>query len=241
MRTRKTVIRVSSATAMVVGALLTQACAGPSASTSAGSTTPATTASEQATAQASAPEQVAATTKPPIAGSAPSATRKPATAKEDVFSGRRQVYLLPVNSEATVAVDRSNRLALSGAFDGRALFVLTPAGDDRYLIKTAKLRTGGEPSCVQAIGRTPAPVTVAACDAGKPEQLFRFRRTGTAEGKPKYTVYTGTDTYLVQDPDGELRPGGTGVVAAQIGEGTPDIDTPFFLPDRGAATLPALD
>jgi hypothetical protein len=31
------------------------------------------------------------------------------------------------------------------------------------------------------------------------------------------------------------------VIAANIGEGTADIDTPFLLPDKGKATLPALD
>jgi hypothetical protein len=45
----------------------------------------------------------------------------------------------------------------------------------------------------------------------------------------------------VQDPQARLRPNGTGVVATHIGEGTPDIDTPFLLPDQGKARMPALD
>ena len=45
----------------------------------------------------------------------------------------------------------------------------------------------------------------------------------------------------MQDPSGRLNTRGAGIVAATIGEGTADIDTPFLLVDTGRARLPALD
>ncbi|RZU49783.1 hypothetical protein EV385_1537 [Krasilnikovia cinnamomea] len=180
------------------------------------------------------------------ASARPGAARSSEPAKSTaagVFSGRRQVFLVPVGSEGIVVVDASGRIGLTDGSGDRALFVLTPIGGDRYLIQTAKIRVGGEASCVavRGNGEGPAPVVTAACDASAPGQQFRFRRTGAAEGKPTYTIYTGANTFLVRDEQGELLPGGTGVAAVRIGEGTPDIDTPFLLPDRGPASLPALD
>jgi hypothetical protein len=153
---------------------------------------------------------------------------------------------LPKNSESGLGVLDDGKVGLSEAFDDTALFVLTRTSRsaDTYWIRTAKIRKGGEALCLSAKlgnGGTPAPVTTAACDAGATDQLFRFRRTGSAEGKPAYTIRTGRDTYIIQDPTGEIAGTGTGVAAVSIGEGTPDIDTPFVLPDRGKASMPALD
>jgi hypothetical protein len=151
---------------------------------------------------------------------------------------------LPEDSEATVAVDDKERAALSEDFGDRALFVLKKVSGDQYWIQTARLRAGGEAFCMEAAATSGAavPVTAEACDAAQSRQLWRFRKVGEASnGKPKYTIRTGTDIYLVQDPDGQLSDSGTGVVAIGIGEGTPDIDTPFLLPDRGAANMPSLD
>ncbi|GAA1924757.1 hypothetical protein [Nocardioides hwasunensis] len=91
-----------------------------------------------------------------------------------------------------------------------------PSGD-RFLVKTAKIRRGGEPLCLQLGKRR---VSVAACDADKRHQQFSFRTT--------------RNRYLVQNDLG-------GFEAAAIGEGTPDIDTPFLVLDKGRANLPALD
>lgn len=161
-----------------------------------------------------------------------------------VFSGTRQVFLLPKNSEAGVGVVNGNRLGLTESFGDKDLFVIVPAGDDKYSIKTAKLRAGGEPWCVSAkLGRggAPGPVVLSACDAAAPDQKFRFRPAGESNGKPTYTIRTGTNTYIVQDPTGDIAGPGTGVIAASIGEGTADIDTPFVLADKGRASLPTLD
>jgi hypothetical protein len=154
------------------------------------------------------------------------------------------VLLLPKNSEATVGVVGGGKLGLSETFGDADLFVLTKVSGDRYWIRTAKLRAGGEPFCVSAKlgpGGEPAAVRTKACDASAQDQLFRFRKTGESNGKPTYTVYTGKDTFIIQDPTGEIAGTGTGVAAVAIGEGTPDIDTPFVIADRGNATMPTLD
>ena len=195
-------------------------------------------AGSSATSASAPPSSAPPSSRPP--SSTPSS---PATTAGSVFSGTRQVYLLPVGSESTVGVEESGRLGLSDAFDDRDRFVLTPLGDDKYWIRTATLRVGGEASCVavQDADGGPGPVVTTACDAAAKNQRFLFRKTGTAEGKPTYTIRTESDIYLVQDPQGQLSPNGTGVVATYIGEGTPDIDTPFLLPDQGKASLPKLD
>ncbi|BCJ53375.1 hypothetical protein Asp14428_48500 [Actinoplanes sp. NBRC 14428] len=172
-------------------------------------------------------------------------SKPPRTVTGNVFAGDREVLLLPENSEATVALDGNERATLSDNFGDRALFVLNEVSGGRYWIQTARIRSGGEALCLQA-GETSgaaAPVTAEGCDAAAQRQLWRFRKVGeTSDGKPKYTIRTAGDYYLVQDPDGTLSGGGgTGIVAAYIGEGTPDIDTPFVLPDRGEASQPSLD
>jgi len=193
-----------------------------------------------------APVPLASPTVPgPTATAAPTPSpattpSRTATSAGDAFSGTRQVRLLPVGSEATFAVGPDRRVALSGTFDDTSLFVIKRVAGDRYWIMTATLRSGGEALCLRVEDGSPATVVATGCDAGQSSQLFRFRRTGTVDGKPKYTIYTGADTYLVQDPTGELGSTG-GVTATQIGEGTPDIDTPFLLPDQGPANLPTLD
>ncbi|MFI7596555.1 hypothetical protein [Actinoplanes sp. NPDC049681] len=170
-------------------------------------------------------------TAAPSTGS-PVAVAKTSNASAGVFGGDREVGLLAVGNEGTLAVSKSKRVELSDDFGDRALFVLTKVDGDRYWIRTARLRTGGEASCLQA--NKNKTVTAAACDSARGDQLFRFRKTGTAGNKPKYTIRTDGDIYLVVTRDGGVR-------AEYIGEGTPDIDTPFLLPDRGKASLPDLD
>ncbi|MFI7596554.1 hypothetical protein [Actinoplanes sp. NPDC049681] len=200
---------------------------------------PATPPSVTAAPPSSSPSPSRPSSTPPTSTS----SKNSPSSSSDVFSGGREVLLLPENSEATVAVDKNERAALSDDFGDRALFVLHKVSRDRYWIQTARLRAGGEAFCLEAAATSGAavPVTAAACDAAQGRQLWRFRKVGESGGKPTYTIRTGTDIYLVQDPDGRLSDGGTGVVAIGVGEGTPDIDTPFLLPDRGKASLPSLD
>ncbi|XVV16858.1 hypothetical protein ACQP2X_21500 [Actinoplanes sp. CA-131856] len=235
MRTDFSIARVPAAVTAFTGLMLVAACSSESSpAASPGASASSTTTSSPPPSPSSSPSSSSAA---PL----PSATSSSAASSSGgVFSGTRQVYLLPKNSESGVAVLGNGKLGLSEAFDDSALFVLTrtsPEGD-QYWIRTAKIRKGGEALCVSA--KAPA-VTTVACDAAAPDQLFRFRETGESNGKPTYTIRTGKDTYIIQDPTGEIAGTGTGVAAVTIGEGTPDIDTPFLLPDRGQATMPALD
>lgn len=216
MRITPRFARVSAASAVLAGVLLTQqACAGQSSTAAPSTGSPGSSGAAAGS------------------GTSPAAvTKSSAAAPGGVFGGDREVWLLPVGTEGTLAVSKSKRVELSDEFGDRALFVLTKVGGDRYWIRTARLRTGGEASCLQA--NKDKTVTAAACDAARGDQLFRFRKTGTAENKPKYTIRTSGDIYLIVTRDGGVR-------AEHIGEGTPDIDTPFLLPDRGKASLPALD
>jgi hypothetical protein len=242
VRNRVSFQRVSTVLMVLAGLLTQAACGGqtgsaPPAASDLGSPSPVSPSASSPTASASSSSPVTSSPTP-----SRSEATKPSsggtTAKTGVFSGKRQVYLLPRNSEATFALDKAGRMTLSEDFGDRALFVLTPVRDDKFWIRTAKVRSGGEALCVTVKGKS---VVTAGCDTTTESQLFRFRRTGESNGKPTYTIRTGKDIYLVQDPDGKLGNTGTGVAAVQIGEGTPDIDTPFVLPDRGKATLPALD
>lgn len=231
--------RAPAAAAVLSGLLLTSACA--SADDTSGS---AATAVSSAPTVASSPAASSAAAPKPSATSSPAAGNGSGTGG-DVFDGTRQVYLLPKNSEATLGVVQESKIGLSEKFGDAELFVLTAAkpGGDQYLIRTAKLRKGGEPLCLSAklsSGGGPGTVRATACDAAAGDQLFRFRKTGESNGKPAYTIRTGKDTYIIQDPTGEIASTGTGVAAVSIGEGTPDIDTPFVLADKGAASMPAL-
>ncbi|WP_274622867.1 hypothetical protein [Paractinoplanes aksuensis] len=246
----RTPSRIPAAAAVLAGLLLTSACANGEDKAGAGAAPTSGTPSAEPTTAASSPAaspSASATTSPKPA---PTSTRPTSSGGGGggggVFSGTRQVYLLPKNSEATLGVVQGGKIGLSEKFGDGELFVLTATrkGGDVYWIQTAKLRSGGEAYCLSAklgSGGRPAAVKTTACDASAADQLFRFRKTGESNGKPTYTIRTGKDTYIIQDPTGEIAGTGTGVAAVQIGEGTPDIDTPFVIADKGKASMPALD
>ncbi|SDT10583.1 hypothetical protein [Actinoplanes derwentensis] len=251
--------RVPAIAAALAGLLLTSAC------NSAGGDSPPVSApslgvdpaslpvvSESAaapTADATTTEPATRTTTRPAATATTAATGGSGTGSgggSGVFSGTRQVYLLPQNSEATLGVVNGGKIGLSSSFGDKELFVLTPdtAGGDEFHIRTAKVRSGGEALCVSAklgAGGRPGTVVTAGCNAAAADQIFRFRQTGESNGKPTYTIRTGADVFIIQDPTGEIAGTGVGVAAVKIGEGTADIDTPFVIPDKGKASLPALD
>ena len=238
------VSRLVPAAAVMSGLLLTSACAGeePMNAAAPGPSSAPSTASSFGSAASAAPSS--ATPKATLKATAVAA--KTPAKSGGVFSGTRQVLLLPKNSEATLGVVQQGKIGLSEKFGTSDLFVIKPLqpGGDRYWIQTAKLRKGGEPLCLSAKlgpGGKPAAVVTTACDASKTDQQFRFRKVGESNGKPTYTIYTGKDTFIIHDETGEIANTGTGVATVQIGEGTPDIDTPFLIADRGKATMPALD
>ena len=166
----------------------------------------------------------------------PSRSAGPTTTARGVLSGTRQVFILPENNEATVAVDTSMNAGLSEDFGDRALFVFKPDGD-RYSIRTAKLRVDDDPANeTYCLAARSGKVVATACDSSDDDQLFVVLKSGTStSGKPVYVIRTAGYVFLrVATPSSNLT-------ATKIEEGTADAGTDFLLPDRGKASLPALD
>lgn len=154
-----------------------------------------------------------------------------------MLAGNRQVWILPEISEGTIAVDAAMNAGVSDDFGDRALFVFVPAGSGRYLIKTAKLRVNDDPTNETfCLAVRSGKVVATACDAGDSNQLFVVLRSGTSSSdKPTYLIRTKDFVFLrVADMMANLT-------ASKIPEGTADAGTDFLLPDKGQASLPALD
>ena len=237
---------VPATVTLLSGLMLTSACTTADDTPAASATAIVSTPAPASPPSSPAAPKPSTATSPSSRGGSGTGSGGGTASSGGVFSGTRQVYLLPKNSETTLGVVQDGKIGLSERFGDAELFVLTAVerGGDRYWIRTAKLRKGGEPLCLSAklgSGGAPAAVRTTLCDASAADQLFRFRKTGSSNGKPTYTIRTGKDTYIIQDPTGEIASTGTGVAAVSIGEGTPDIDTPFLIADKGKASLPTLD
>jgi hypothetical protein len=155
-----------------------------------------------------------------------------AHAAADPFSGDRKVALVPEGQEFALSIAKSGEVSSTERWGKRAQFVASPLGGGRYWLQTARLRSGGEPLCLKL---TKKAVVTDACDSSARHQRFAFSDVGDTDGgDPTYTIRTGANRYLILTEEGAFAP-------AHIGEGTPDIDTPFLLVDRGRASLPALD
>ncbi|MGC4763172.1 hypothetical protein ACLQ20_09995 [Micromonospora sp. DT46] len=151
---------------------------------------------------------------------------------DPIMRGERQIVLRPVGSfESILAVDAKGRLNLTDGDTDKSLFVLLPASDNRYQIRTAKAHSGGEPDCMglRDNGSAPATVVAAACDAGRAGQLFTIEKTREkSQGRPTYTI----------SGEGEVRLRATdrqGLVAQRVGEGAAGEGLSFDFVDNGAA------
>jgi hypothetical protein len=163
-----------------------------------------------------------------------------APAPAGALDGKRQVVFLPRLDDnelpdSVLAVTAGGRVQVTDDNLDRALFVPVPKGGGakERLIKTATLRTGGKPYCLQvrSNGADPLTVVTAACDAGEPAQLFTFDAVGKDdEGRTTYAVRN-RDAFLQWHPLG-----GFGLVAEELGDS--DLQTTFTLQDQGAAALP---
>jgi hypothetical protein len=153
------------------------------------------------------------------------------------------VFFVPLDKGATVpdsvpAVTSTGRVDITEDFGDRALFVPVPksAGSTEFLIKTGKLRSGGEPLCLQVQGNGSNPLTLVtkACDAAETNQLFKFDENGP-DKQDRMTYLISVDgLYLHYSPGGRY-----GLIVEEPGEG--DDLTSFVIIDRGGAALPALD
>jgi hypothetical protein len=166
---------------------------------------------------------------PPVGPSSPAAPASPAVpaSENPILAGKRQVVIKPVPGfESIVAVDAKGRLGLTDGEAEHGLFVLTPVGD-KHQIKTAKAAAGGEPSCmgIKKNGSAPLTVVAAACDTGRPGQLFTITREDS--------------TFAISNGSAYLQVVRSGLVAEELGDAP--LKTTFEFVDNGAATLPALD
>ncbi len=151
----------------------------------------------------------------------------------DVFDGTREVALLPVDTDSAVRAGADGSTSLTRVFDEEARFVLVPTGEAEgtYLVKTGRVRVGGEASCLAAGTGTGDPQGVAgvACDVSDAAQVWRFEPTGRSDGRPTYRIVNGDELALIVDDDAQ-------VLLARAGR-----SLPFLLPDQGPQQLPSLD
>ena len=146
-----------------------------------------------------------------------------------VLSGKRQVTIVRTQaSESGLSLTADGRLAEVDDDSGRQLFVPTPLGKGKYLIKAYDTPNGhpaaDEPSCWQVRNLDngqPLTVEAAACDAGNPDQRF----TITTQGKRTYSIANGS-AFLQHSPT-------RGLILEELGD-APLSDT-FRLVDNGPA------
>ncbi|MEV6347278.1 hypothetical protein [Actinoplanes sp. NPDC051851] len=177
-----------------------------------------------APAGAAAPATTATAT---AAGIAPVGTGAPVKAD-------RQLLFATVRSggRKMLTVASSGLVELTDHQNDRALFVPSPTtvGGDEYLLKTAKIITGGEAWCLQVHspgGTRSLQLKTAACDTSVKDQIFTFPVADDGTGR---LIEVNGLLVRVTD-DGE-------VIAEESGEGL-DL-TGFTVRDQGESTIPHL-
>jgi hypothetical protein len=225
-------------TALAAALLVTQQACGSPASTPAASGGASVAASGGiGSAPSDAPSSPAKTTSA-------TTTKTPAPAGGSAaLSGDRQFYFFVLDKgvevpESLLAATSGGRVEVNGDFSGRALFVPSPTspGGKEHLIKTGKLRAGGEALClkIRNNGSSPLTVVTAACDAGDKTQLFLLDKSGKDnQGRMTYAIRNG-DAFLQWNPTGTA-----GLIAEELGDAK--LNTTFVMIDRGKSTVPQLD
>lgn len=182
---------------------------------------------------AAAPTTTAATAAA-TAPSAPAASATPTTTAvaSATIKGEREFAFVD-SAGKTLTVGADGIAAVTAKPGDRSLFVTTPLapGSASYLMQTARMIEGGEPWCLQVHkpgGTSPLQLKIAACDAGKKDQVFTFPKA--SGGKGLYIEVNGLFA-LTDTSDGK-------VVVQESGEG--DAMSTFTVQDKGKSTLPHL-
>ncbi|WP_326562043.1 hypothetical protein [Micromonospora sp. NBC_01796] len=210
------------------GALM--ACEGGTTPGAAGTSSAAATVTATPSATTGGTAPGTATVAPP-SGKAPAAPPAPAGAPSAELSGKREVTIVRAQaSEGGVSLD--DRLIEADDNSGRQLFVPTPIGGDKYLIK-AYTRANNHPaadeaSCWQAYNPgNGGSLTVegALCDAKNPAQQF----TIIPNGKGSYGI-SNNSAYLQHSPT-------NGLILEELGDAP--LRSTFRFVDNGPARRPA--
>jgi len=151
---------------------------------------------------------------------------------DPVLSGKREVTIVRVQAfESGLSLD-NGRLVEVDDDSGRQLFVPTPLGGDRYLIKAYDKPNdhpaNDEPACWQVYNPgTTEPLTVqgAVCDANNRRQWF----TITAKGERTYAI-SNESAFLQHSPT-------RGLILEELGDAP--LRSTFRFVDNGPARRPA--
>ncbi|WCN79715.1 hypothetical protein [Micromonospora sp. LH3U1] len=205
-------------TKWVTGAAML-ACVGALAACGSGADTAPGAASGTAT-----PSDAAASTASPAAVTPSSA---PAVAIDPLLSGKREITMTRVQGSGS-ALELSGRLEEGGDTGGRVLFVPTPIGGDRYVIKAFGTKDGhpanDDPSCwqVNALDIEPE-LTIGAvvCDEDDPIQRF----TIIPKGNGTYAI--GSESRFLQHLPGN------GLILKELGAAP--LGSTFRFVDKGPA------
>ncbi|MEU7979357.1 hypothetical protein AB0B63_12580 [Micromonospora sp. NPDC049081] len=156
-----------------------------------------------------------------LSATPPTATRAPRG-----FTGTRQYTIVRVGAfESGLSLTDSGRLAEVDDDQGRQLFVPTPLGGQKYLVKSYSRASAG-PLCwrVHNPGNSkPLEVRAATCNADDPRQQFEiFAATGT------------TPSYLISNAGAFLRDSArSGLILEELGDAPPT--SSFRFNDNGPA------
>ncbi|WP_430496143.1 hypothetical protein ACQRWP_17525 [Micromonospora trifolii] len=150
-----------------------------------------------------------------------------AAAAGPLLSGKREVTITRVQGSGE-ALEISGRLEEGGDTGGRTLFVPTPIGGDRYVIRAFGVKDGhpanDDPSCWQVNGLDIEPeLTIGAvvCDPDDPIQRF----TIIAKGDGTYAI--GSENRFLQHLPGN------GLILKELGNAK--LNTTFRFTDEGPA------
>ncbi|MDG9678077.1 hypothetical protein [Micromonospora sp. DH14] len=174
---------------------------------------------------AGTPTPTGAVTSAPTPTAAASATSAATT--DPLLSGKREVTITRVQGSGE-ALEMSGRLEEGGDTGGRTLFVPTPIGGDRYVIRAFGVKDGhpanDDPSCWQVNGLDIEPeLTIGSvvCDQDDPIQRFII----IPKGNGTYAI--GSETRFLQHLPGN------GLVLKELGNAK--LNTTFRFTDKGPA------
>ncbi|MBB2942184.1 hypothetical protein FB565_001897 [Actinoplanes lutulentus] len=174
------------------------------------------------------------TSKPTEAATTEAPTEAPAGPGSLPGLGRQVVFTTVASAGGdalTVGSDGILELAKPG---DRSLFVTVPIspGAEKFLLKTGKLRAGGDTYCLQVHspgGSQSLQIKIESCDASEKDQIFTF--PAPAADSPGRLIEV-AGLFVQTTKEGK-------VIAEESGDN--EFLTNYAVEDRGKSNIPALD